>query len=276
MPSGSAWAARQKHTYNIKEFEIKDGMAKCTICPAARTMALSGISQHARTAIHARSQDTRKISIAKSSTAKMRTSKAGTPGASTSKDHAQSTPLPSNNQLSEPPSNEPTAVDPPPDARTDMNFDDHNTATNPLPHHEEMQDHGEETQGHDEETQGGDAWSDEFDDFSDEEELPAHDWDCNAHQDPFHCDSDSDDELLNLARESRRNAAPSTSTATNQEFYPFPNKTMMATDMLFNSPRMKFSRAQQKAVLSWGKQAGAKDVPSHSQFVTMQQDLLER
>lgn len=51
---------------------------------------------------------------------------------------------------------------------------------------------------------------------------------------------------------------------------------MLLTDLLFNSPRMKFSRAQQKAVLSWGKQLGAQDVPSQSQFTSMQKDLLEK
>lgn len=51
---------------------------------------------------------------------------------------------------------------------------------------------------------------------------------------------------------------------------------MLLTNMLFNSPRMKFSRAQQKAVLSWAKQAGAQDIPSLNQFVLMQEELLER
>lgn len=36
----------------------------------------------------------------------------------------------------------------------------------------------------------------------------------------------------------------------------------MKTDILFSSPRLRFSRAQQDAVLSWGKELGAKDVPS--------------
>lgn len=49
---------------------------------------------------------------------------------------------------------------------------------------------------------------------------------------------------------------------------------MLLTDLLFNSPRMKFSRAQQKAVLSWGKQLGAEDVPTHNKFSSVQKDLL--
>ncbi len=37
---------------------------------------------------------------------------------------------------------------------------------------------------------------------------------------------------------------------------------MMKTDILFSSPRLRFSRAQQEAVLDWGKALGARDVPS--------------
>lgn len=51
---------------------------------------------------------------------------------------------------------------------------------------------------------------------------------------------------------------------------------MLLTDILFNSPRMKFSVAQQKAVLSWGKELGAENVPSHQKFCSMQKDLLDR
>ncbi|KAJ7112257.1 hypothetical protein C8R44DRAFT_581192, partial [Mycena epipterygia] len=37
------------------------------------------------------------------------------------------------------------------------------------------------------------------------------------------------------------------------------------TDVLFSSPRLRFSRAQQKAVLSWAKDLGAA-VPSYNKF----------
>lgn len=49
---------------------------------------------------------------------------------------------------------------------------------------------------------------------------------------------------------------------------------MFLTDLLFNSPRMKFSQAQQRAVLSWGKELGAQDVPVHSKLRSMQKDVL--
>lgn len=49
---------------------------------------------------------------------------------------------------------------------------------------------------------------------------------------------------------------------------------MFLTDLLFNSPRMKFSQAQQKAVLLWGKELGAEGVPVHSKLRSMQQDVL--
>ncbi|KAH9007487.1 hypothetical protein EDB84DRAFT_1242287, partial [Lactarius hengduanensis] len=34
------------------------------------------------------------------------------------------------------------------------------------------------------------------------------------------------------------------------------------TDMLFSSPRLRFSEQQKKAVLSWASQLGARNVPS--------------
>ncbi|EPS97810.1 hypothetical protein FOMPIDRAFT_1031788 [Fomitopsis schrenkii] len=37
---------------------------------------------------------------------------------------------------------------------------------------------------------------------------------------------------------------------------------MMKTDILFSSPRLRFSREQQEAVLAWGRELGARDVPT--------------
>lgn len=37
---------------------------------------------------------------------------------------------------------------------------------------------------------------------------------------------------------------------------------------------MKFSQAQQKAVLAWGKELHVEDVPSHKMFRAAQKDLL--
>lgn len=36
----------------------------------------------------------------------------------------------------------------------------------------------------------------------------------------------------------------------------------MHTDILFNSPRLRFSREQKLAILGWGKALGASNVPS--------------
>lgn len=36
----------------------------------------------------------------------------------------------------------------------------------------------------------------------------------------------------------------------------------MKTDILFSSPRLRFSREQQEAVLAWGRELGARDVPT--------------
>ncbi|KAF8575819.1 hypothetical protein K439DRAFT_1368905, partial [Ramaria rubella] len=45
------------------------------------------------------------------------------------------------------------------------------------------------------------------------------------------------------------------------------------TDFLFNSPRLRFSRAQKRAILSWGKDLGAKEVPTLSSLQAVQKQL---
>ncbi|KAJ7937734.1 hypothetical protein B0H13DRAFT_1588434 [Mycena leptocephala] len=49
---------------------------------------------------------------------------------------------------------------------------------------------------------------------------------------------------------------------------------MFLTDVLFSSPRLRFSRAQQQTVLSWAKELGA-NVPMYSTFRKTQATLLE-
>ncbi|KAH9949290.1 hypothetical protein B0H21DRAFT_889914 [Amylocystis lapponica] len=44
--------------------------------------------------------------------------------------------------------------------------------------------------------------------------------------------------------------------------YPWPSMAMFLTDLLFSSPRLRFSEQQKAAVLTWGKELGACDVPS--------------
>ncbi|KAF8417184.1 hypothetical protein L210DRAFT_3616068 [Boletus edulis BED1] len=44
--------------------------------------------------------------------------------------------------------------------------------------------------------------------------------------------------------------------------YPWPNKALFITTLLFSSPRLPFSEPQMKAVLDWAKVLGARDVPS--------------
>ncbi|KAH9831855.1 uncharacterized protein C8Q71DRAFT_714938 [Rhodofomes roseus] len=50
---------------------------------------------------------------------------------------------------------------------------------------------------------------------------------------------------------------------------------MMKTDVLFSSPRLRFSRAQQEAILAWGKDLGARDVPSLYGVEKFQREALE-
>lgn len=49
----------------------------------------------------------------------------------------------------------------------------------------------------------------------------------------------------------------------------------MATNILFNSPRLRFSRAQQEAVLRWAKDLGA-NVPTLYSLNKFQQSALEK
>ncbi|KAG1737140.1 uncharacterized protein EDB91DRAFT_1083172 [Suillus paluster] len=44
--------------------------------------------------------------------------------------------------------------------------------------------------------------------------------------------------------------------------YPWPSKAHFVTSLLFSSPRLPFSDAQKRAVLSWVQELGARDVPS--------------
>ncbi|THG94045.1 hypothetical protein EW026_g7342 [Hermanssonia centrifuga] len=49
---------------------------------------------------------------------------------------------------------------------------------------------------------------------------------------------------------------------TDDAYFPYPNKAIMKTDILFSFPRLQFSRAQREAVLAWGRDLGANNVPS--------------
>ena len=48
---------------------------------------------------------------------------------------------------------------------------------------------------------------------------------------------------------------------------------LFLTDLLFSSPRLRFSRPQQKAILSWAIELGA-TVPSYTKLRTTQTGLL--
>ena len=50
---------------------------------------------------------------------------------------------------------------------------------------------------------------------------------------------------------------------------------MFLTDILFSSPRLRFSEAQKIAVLNWAKQMGALDVPSLWAVKQCQQRILD-
>lgn len=48
---------------------------------------------------------------------------------------------------------------------------------------------------------------------------------------------------------------------------------MFLTDLLFNSPRLRFSEQQKTAILRWGKDLGAQDVPTLTGLEKVQDTL---
>ncbi|EPQ49890.1 hypothetical protein GLOTRDRAFT_134493 [Gloeophyllum trabeum ATCC 11539] len=59
------------------------------------------------------------------------------------------------------------------------------------------------------------------------------------------------------------------------DLFPYPNKAMLKTDILFSSPRLRFSRSQQQAVLAWGRELGAKNVPTLHALHRFQSEALD-
>lgn len=49
---------------------------------------------------------------------------------------------------------------------------------------------------------------------------------------------------------------------------------MFLTDVLFNSPRLRFSARQKELILKWGKEVESKDIPSLDQLESFQAWLL--
>ncbi|TBU36023.1 hypothetical protein BD309DRAFT_85074, partial [Dichomitus squalens] len=58
-------------------------------------------------------------------------------------------------------------------------------------------------------------------------------------------------------------------------YFPYPNKAMMKTDILFSSPDLRVSRSQKEAILGWGRALGAQDVPSLYKVEKFQAEALE-
>jgi len=51
---------------------------------------------------------------------------------------------------------------------------------------------------------------------------------------------------------------------------------MFITNLLFSSPRLRFSHAQKQAVLNWAREMGANDVPSLWALSLWQKKIAER
>ncbi|KAI0040147.1 hypothetical protein FA95DRAFT_1464700, partial [Auriscalpium vulgare] len=61
--------------------------------------------------------------------------------------------------------------------------------------------------------------------------------------------------------------------ATDSPTYPWPSMAMYITHLLFSSPRLQFSDAQKKAVLSWARELRAPDVPTLDAIKKCQQRI---
>ncbi|OJT07070.1 hypothetical protein TRAPUB_2102 [Trametes pubescens] len=59
------------------------------------------------------------------------------------------------------------------------------------------------------------------------------------------------------------------------DVFPYPDAGMLKTDILFSSPTIRFSRSQKEAILAWGKEMGAREVPSLYGLDKFQLDALE-
>ncbi|KAG8948539.1 hypothetical protein FRC03_000712 [Tulasnella sp. 419] len=97
-------------------------------------------------------------------------------------------------------------------------------------------------------------------DSSDESEHEGSDFD--PKDDPFTVD------LTQMGR--KRTALP---VDTDCPTYPWPSQSMFLTDLLFNSPRLRFSEAQKRAILSWAKELNATDVPTLGALKKVQDHL---
>ncbi|KAJ6501774.1 hypothetical protein DFH09DRAFT_1051553 [Mycena vulgaris] len=96
-----------------------------------------------------------------------------------------------------------------------------------------------------------------------EDELPERE----DIDDPLYCDGDEPD--ITAEELNTHLFGPD----ADSDWFPYPDKAMFLTDVLFSSPRLRFSRAQQKAVLSWARDLGA-DVPTYDSFRNTQAALL--
>ncbi|KAF7974716.1 hypothetical protein HWV62_11375 [Athelia sp. TMB] len=103
------------------------------------------------------------------------------------------------------------------------------------------------------------------------DERPLHEEDDVSvdHDDSFYCEGPNTD-----AKSSRELLAEWFGDSSEGGWFPYPDKALFLTDLLFNSPRLRFSRAQQQAILLWARELGA-DVPSYDRLRKCQAVLKE-
>ncbi|KAF7980223.1 hypothetical protein HWV62_39337 [Athelia sp. TMB] len=256
--SGSDWSKAQKPKivkHSGIDYIVKHGTATCSVCPSATTGAANSfpqgkIKQHAACISHQRRQE------AWLKQARSKIANRLNQSASVTADGPSSSVLPREAvNTQEDIYDQPTIVDP-------MHTDDqlqHEPSAAPIQY----------------------SIGAAFDPLADSlaralrsvesggyaDEVPLHDDDyCPERSDPFFCES----EELTSAELLKRWFGPD----ANSRWFPYANKALFLTDVLFNSPRLKFSRAQQRAVLSWAKELGA-TVPEYQKLRETQEGLLQ-
>ncbi|KAG8923117.1 hypothetical protein FRC02_011341 [Tulasnella sp. 418] len=95
----------------------------------------------------------------------------------------------------------------------------------------------------------------------------------NEESDDNKSDCAGEDEFINTVLNQRSSRSGPFSVDPKCPTYPWPSSAMFLTDLLFNSPRLRFSEAQKRAILSWAKQLHAKDVPTLGAVKQFQEHL---
>ncbi|KAH9958912.1 hypothetical protein BJV74DRAFT_799986 [Russula compacta] len=243
------WHAKGKTILDRSQFSIKDGQAKCLICPTPPTKSsyfnISNLGQHAKGARHLSSVSAWKLQQRKE-----------VPVSSDTNNDSNFR-MEEYEAFSGEPSNDFG------DATADLGTPEplyEAVAGPPLPDDNIMYSTGEEPISFMAESL---AQALRNSGLVGEAQLPDEGFDFDEN-DPFYCDGPEESSEALLEHWFGSDAK--------SKWFLYPDKALFLTDLLFSSPRLKFSRAQQKAILSWANELGA-TVPSYKKFRTTQTGL---